>query len=139
MAGKLDIEELRPWIEERFARSGGPGGQHVNKTSTQVQLLFDVDGCDAFTETEKRRIRRRLENRIARDGRLRVTSQAERSQARNREAAEARLLQLLRQALHVPKRRKPTKPTAGSRERRLRAKRERGETKRLRQKPPRAE
>jgi ribosome-associated protein len=136
---RLEIARLQPWIEVRFARSSGPGGQNVNKVSTRVTLLFDFQSCDVLALTQKQRIRQRLTTRLSRDGRLRVVSQKGRTQVANRAAAEERLIELLRDAVKVPKPRRPTRPTAASRRRRLQAKRQRGELKRLRQTRPSAD
>lgn len=117
-------------IELRFSRSSGPGGQHANKAETRVEALFDVEASAALTEVQKRRV-------VARAGPvLRAIAQDERSQSRNRELAVERLVEALRAALKVPRRRTATKPTAAARERRLAAKRRRGETKKLRRPPP---
>ncbi len=132
----FDISELVPWIESSFERSAGPGGQHVNKVSTRVALLFDFEACPLLGDIDKYRLRQHLRTRLARDGRLRVVSQQQRSQARNRAAAEERLVELLAEALYTAPHRRPTKPTAGSRARRLAAKRRRSETKQLRTRPP---
>lgn len=131
----FDLDALRPYIELAFSTSPGPGGQNVNKVSTRVTLLFDFERCPAVAEFLKSCVRGRLRSRIARDGRLRVTSHKERSQARNRAAAEQKLLELLESARHVPKPRRPTKPTAGSQRRRLEQKRRRGEIKSRRSTP----
>jgi ribosome-associated protein len=113
-------------IELRFSRSSGPGGQHAQKSETRVEALFDVERSSALTDARKRRV-------IARAGPvLRAVAQDERSQLRNRELAVERLVDQLRTALRVERRRVPTKPTAASRERRLSDKRRRSETKRLR-------
>jgi ribosome-associated protein len=128
-------DELAPWIEVRYDRTQGPGGQNVNKVSTRATLLFDFEACDLLSETQKDRLRRVLATRRARDGRLRIVAQAARTQARNRSAAVERLIELLAAALYVPRSRKPTRPTAGSRERRLEGKRRRGQMKNLRQRP----
>ena len=127
---------MTPWIEVRFGPSAGPGGQNVNKVSTRATLLFDFAECPLLTKTERERIHARLATRLARDGRLRVVAQRERTQSRNRALAEQRLVELLTEALHVPKPRRPTRPTPGSRRRRLQSKRQRGQVKRLRQRPP---
>jgi ribosome-associated protein len=119
----------RSEIELRFSRSSGPGGQHAQKTESRVEALFDVEASAALTERQKTRV-------IARSGPvLRAVAQDERSQWRNRELATERLVEQLRQALRVERRRKPTKPTAASKERRLEQKRRRGEIKRLRRAP----
>jgi len=133
---RLNITPLQPWIEARFARSSGPGGQNVNKVSTRATLLFDFQACDSLTAAQKKLIQARLTTRLSRDGRLRVVSQQTRTQAGNRATAEVRLIELLRETLKVPKRRRPTRPTGASRERRLRAKRQRGELKQSRRTRP---
>jgi ribosome-associated protein len=116
-------------IQMRVSRSSGPGGQHAQKSSTRVEASFDVEASGALTETQKRRI-------VARAGSvLRAVAQDERSQARNRELAIERLVEKLRAALAVPRRRVATKPGAAARERRLEDKRRRARTKTLR-KPP---
>ena len=129
---RLDIASLSPWIQVRFSRSAGPGGQNVNKVSTRVTLLFDVVSCTVLTDVQKARIRGRLRTRVSRDGLLRVVSERERTQARNRVAAEIRLIELLTEATRQRKSRRRTQPTAGSRERRLESKQRRGEVKRQR-------
>jgi ribosome-associated protein len=116
-------------IELRFSRSSGPGGQHAQKTETRVEASFDVEASTGLTERQKARVVRRAGPVI------RAVAQDERSQARNRELAVERVVDALREALKVERRRKPTKPTAASRERRLQEKRRRGETKQLRRPP----
>ena len=114
----------------RFARSSGPGGQHVNRSATQVELLFDVANSPSLNETQRRRVLRKLKSRIDKEGVLHLVSQETRSQLRNREEVVERFQELMRDALRVPKRRLPTRPTRAARERRLATKRRRGETKR---------
>jgi ribosome-associated protein len=116
-------------IELRFSRSSGPGGQHAQKTETRVEALFDVEASAALSPVQKARVKRRAGSVI------RAVAQDERSQARNRELAVERLVGALRDALRVERRRRPTKPTAASRERRLEQKRRRSETKQLRRRP----
>lgn len=118
----------------RFSRSGGPGGQHVNRTATRVELLFDVAHSPSLTEEQRQRLLKRLAGRIDSEGILRVAAQSERSQLRNRQEAIERLQTLLRQALHIPKRRRRSKVPRWARERRLAEKRRRSETKRYRRK-----
>jgi len=117
----------------RFTRSSGPGGQHVNKAATQVELSFDVAASPSLSEDEKRRILSKLSSHVSKEGVLRLTCQSSRSQKQNREEALERFQALLRGALHVPKARRPTRPTRGSRERRIEAKRQRSQRKRQRQ------
>jgi len=113
-------------VEFRTSRSSGPGGQHAQKTETRVEAIFDVEGSDALTDVQKRRV-------VARAGpRLRAVAQDERSQSRNRELAVGRLVEQLREALRVPRRRRKTKPSQQSVERRLEEKRRRSQLKRLR-------
>lgn len=116
-------------IEIRVSRSSGPGGQHAQKSSTRVEAILDVETSTALSEVQKRRV-------IARVGPvLRSVAQDERSQARNRELAVDRLVEKLRAALAVPRRRVPTRPGAAARERRLTAKKRRSRVKRLRRQP----
>jgi ribosome-associated protein len=116
-------------VELRFSRSSGPGGQHANTAETRVEAVLDVESTTALTERQRRRV-------LAKAGRtLRAVAQDERSQSRNRELAVQRLVEQLREALKVERRRVPTKPTQASRERRLESKKRRSETKKLRRAP----
>jgi ribosome-associated protein len=116
-------------IEFRVSRSSGPGGQHAQKSETRVEAVFDVEASTALTDTQKRRV-------VSRAGDvLRAVAQDERSQLRNRELATDRLVEKLRQALAVPRKRVATKPSAAARERRLEKKRRRSRTKALRRPP----
>jgi len=116
-------------LDVRFSASGGPGGQHANKTATRAELTFDIETSAAFDEAQRSRV-------IAKLGPVvRVVADGERSQLRNRAVAEERLADKLRDALHVPRRRRATKPTHGSQRRRVTAKKQRGETKRYRRPP----
>jgi ribosome-associated protein len=113
-------------VDFRTSRSSGPGGQHAQKTETRVEALFDVERSGALSDAQKRRV-------VARAGPvLRAIAQDERSQARNRALALERLVAQLREALRVPRRRRPTKPTQAAVERRLDEKRRRSRLKRLR-------
>jgi ribosome-associated protein len=124
----IPLAELR----FRFSRSSGPGGQHVQKSSTRVELLFDVPNSPSLTDTQRQRVLKRLSSYVDSTGTLHLVSQSERSQWRNREEVMARFETLMRKALKRRKRRKPTRPTAASRERRLREKRRRSEIKQRR-------
>jgi ribosome-associated protein len=116
-------------IELRFSRSSGPGGQHAQKSETRVEAIFDVEASQALTDAQKRRVAAKA------SGVLRAVAQDERSQWRNRELAVERIVEQLRAALKVERRRVATKPSAAARQRRLEEKRRRGETKRLRRAP----
>ncbi len=116
-------------IELRFSRSSGPGGQHANTAETRVEAILDVASTSALTEAQRRRV-------LAKAGpTLRAVAQDERSQWRNRELAVERLVDQLRQALAVERRRVATRPSTASRERRLEAKRRRSQSKKLRRPP----
>ena len=113
-------------VNFRTSRSSGPGGQHAQKTETRVEAVFDVERSRALTDAQKRRV-------VNRAGLvLRAIAQDERSQARNRELALERLVAQLREALRVPRKRRPTKPSKAAVERRLEEKRRRSRVKRLR-------
>ena len=120
----------------RFATSGGPGGQHANRSATQVELLFDVAGSPSLTEAERGRVLVALKGYIDREGTLHLVSQSTRSQYRNREDVLRRFQAMLRRALRVPKARRPTRPSAAARRARLEAKRRRGAMKRTRRGRP---
>lgn len=122
-------------LSESFARSGGPGGQHVNTSATKAELRFDVAGSGALTDEQKQRVRQHLASRLTGDGVLVLAASEHRSQARNRETARARLAHLLDEALAPQRPRKPTRRPRRAEERRLAAKKRRGERKRLRQRP----
>jgi len=116
-------------IDLRVSRPSGPGGQHAQKASTRVEAVLDVEASTALSDVQKRRVTGKV------GPVLRAVAQDERSQARNRELAVERVVEKLRQALAVPRRRVATKPTKTARERRLESKRRRARTKRLRRPP----
>jgi ribosome-associated protein len=119
----------RSEIELRFSRSSGPGGQHAQKTESRAEAIFDVERSVSLTDAQKRRV-------IAKAGPvLRAVAQDERSQWRNRELATERVVEELREALKVRRKRRPTRPSTAARERRLEQKRRRSQTKRLRRPP----
>ncbi len=123
-------------IEERFIRASGPGGQHVDRAATAVQLRLDVRNSSSLPDDVRGRLIRLAGRRVTEEGVLIIEAGRFRSQSRNRQDAMDRLVDLVRQAARKPKVRRRTKPTRASRERRLRNKRRRSEIKRLR-KPPR--
>ncbi len=119
-------------LRERFSRSSGPGGQGVNTTDSRVELSFDVAGSPSVPESLRVRMLEQLAGRLV-DGVVTIAASEHRAQLANRQAARERLAQLLREAAAPPPRkRRATRPTRGSKERRLTAKKRRGETKRLR-------
>ena len=110
-------------LQFHFSRSGGPGGQHVNRAATQVELTFDVQRSASLDESQRARVLSKLKSAIDSRGVLHLTCQTTRSQFRNRAEVTERFQHLLRQALHVPKSRRPTHPGRAATERRLEAKR----------------
>lgn len=122
----MNAESIRSEIAFRFSRSSGPGGQHANKSSTRAEAIFDVEQSSGLTEAERRRVLEKLGPVV------RAVAQDERSQLRNRELATERILEQLREATKVRRKRTATKPTRAAKKRRLDEKKRRGVTKRLR-------
>ena len=123
-------------IQESFVRSSGPGGQNVNKVETAVQLRFDVRHSPSLPDDVKSRLEHLAGHRLTQDGVVIITAQQFRTQERNRKDAVERLIELIRRATVREKPRRPTKPTLGSKRRRLEAKGQRSVTKRLRRSRP---
>jgi ribosome-associated protein len=130
----IEIDERE--IEEQFVRASGPGGQNVNKLSTAVQLRFDVRHSPSLPPDVRTRLERLAGARLTRDGVLVIIAQRHRTQARNRDDALERLLELIRQAAVAPVKRRPTKPTRASRERRIDSKKRHASIKRSRRNKP---
>jgi ribosome-associated protein len=122
----MDAESIRSEIAFRFSRSSGPGGQHAQKSSTRAEALFDVEESESLTAAEKKRVLAKLGPVV------RAAAQDERSQLRNRELATDRVIEQLREATKVQRKRTATKPTKASKERRLDEKKRRSRTKQLR-------
>jgi ribosome-associated protein len=129
----IDIDERE--LEEQFVRASGPGGQNVNKLSTAVQLRFDVRHSPSLSSDVRARLERLAGSRLTRDGVLVIIAQRHRTQGRNRQDALDRLLDLIRRAAVAPIKRRPTKPTRASRERRIEGKKRRAGIKHRRTKP----
>lgn len=123
-------------LEYRASRSGGPGGQHVNTSSTRVEVWWDVAHSPSLSETQRAQLLARLASRLDGEGRLRLVSSGSRSQLRNREEVTERLVAMVAAALVVPKRRKKTRPSRAAKAARLEAKRRRSATKQRRRRPP---
>jgi ribosome-associated protein len=129
---QLPVSEL----DFRASRSGGPGGQHVNTSSTRVEVWWDVGASPSLSEAQRQRLLSRLASRLDTAGRLRLVSSTSRSQLRNREDAIERLCQVVAGALAVPKPRKRTRPSRAAKAARVDAKRRRSAVKRDRRRPP---
>ncbi|MEQ8909866.1 MAG: alternative ribosome rescue aminoacyl-tRNA hydrolase ArfB [Vicingaceae bacterium] len=131
---KIREREIASELEFKFSRSGGKGGQHVNKTESRVSLFFDVDQSRQLSEEEKNRLRKGLSSRLSSEGVLQVDVEESRSQHKNKQLAIKQLFDMLERALRKKKKRKPTKPSKAAIRKRLREKKNRGEKKQNRRK-----
>jgi ribosome-associated protein len=129
---KNGIVILGSELEITASRSGGPGGQHVNKTDTRITVLWNVEKTNSLNETQKERVLQRLQTRLTKDGDLIVHNGESRSQQKNKEAALLQLAQEVRKALYVPKKRKATRVPKSVKESRLQSKAHRGKIKKMR-------
>ena len=134
----LQINEVlsipRGELDVRVSRASGAGGQHVNKTSSRVEIFWNVQASRALSDDQRARLLERLASRLTTEGSIRVVASDMRSQSRNRDLAEERLADMVRRALVIPKKRRPTRPTKASKEARLEGKKRQSHKKRERQK-----
>jgi ribosome-associated protein len=134
----LQINEVlsipRGELDIRVSRASGAGGQHVNKTSSRVEIFWNVQASRALSDDQRARLLERLASRLTTEGSIRVVASDMRSQSRNRDLAEERLADMVRRALVIPKKRRPTRPTKASKEARLEGKKRQSHKKRERQK-----
>jgi len=131
----LDKKQLHRELQFKAMRSSGAGGQHVNKVSSKVELTFNISESEGLSDREKDRIFLKLQSRLTNDGTLVLQCDEARSQHRNKDLVVKRFFDILKNALVVPKKRKPTKPTKSSKEKRLKSKKITAEKKASRKKP----
>lgn len=122
-------------LDVRVSRASGAGGQHVNKTSSRVEIFWSITSSRALTDEQRARLFDKLSSRLTTEGSIRVVASDMRSQSRNRELAEERLAELVRRALIIPRKRKPTRPTRAAKEARLETKKRHSNKKRERRDP----
>ena len=132
---KLNKEQILRELQFKAVRSSGAGGQHVNKVSSKVELSFDLASSEGLSDPEKNRFRSKLKSRLTNEGVLVLQCDEARSQHRNKDLVVKRFFELLKKTLEVPKKRRPTKPTKSSVEKRLKTKKMAAEKKAVRKKP----
>lgn len=131
----MDKKQIHRELNFKAMRSSGAGGQHVNKVSSKVELTFNIATSEGLSDREKQRIQLKLQSRLTNDGALVLQCDEARSQHRNKDLVVKRFFEILKNALVVPKKRKPTKPTKTSKEKRLKSKKVTAEKKAARKKP----
>jgi ribosome-associated protein len=125
----------RTELDVRVSRASGAGGQHVNKTSSRVEIFWNISGSRALTDEQRTRLLDKLSSKLTTEGSIRVVASDMRSQSRNRDLAEERLVEIVRRALIIPRKRRPTKPTRAAKEARLETKKRHSNKKRERRNP----
>lgn len=128
-------EELVKEVDFKAVLSGGPGGQHANKTSTKVVLSWSLENSQIFTEEEKERLQNKLSSKLTKEQVLQLSSDHSRSQHKNKEVVIKKFLKLIEQGLHIPRKRKKTKPSRASKKKRLENKKRKSQLKVNRKKP----
>jgi len=131
----LDKKQIHSELQFKAMRSSGAGGQHVNKVSSKVELTFNIPASDGLSEIEKQRLQLKLKSRLTNEGNIILQCDESRSQYKNKDLVVKRFFDLLKKAMEVPKRRKPTKPTKSSIEKRLKSKKKAAE-KKAKRRPP---
>ncbi|GAB4243099.1 MAG: alternative ribosome rescue aminoacyl-tRNA hydrolase ArfB [Ekhidna sp.] len=134
MTPKVTLSQIKPEIEINTSRSGGAGGQHVNKVETKVTLRFNVKSSEKLSDRQKDLLSSKLADKLTKSGDLIVYAESTRSQLKNKEIAFKKLDRILTKAFHTPKPRKKTKPGKAAIEKRIKSKKMRGETKKMRKK-----
>ncbi|MHA7832438.1 MAG: alternative ribosome rescue aminoacyl-tRNA hydrolase ArfB [Flagellimonas sp.] len=131
----MDKKQIHRELQFKAMRSSGAGGQHVNKVSSKVELTFNVPASEGLSDREKQRVQLKLKSRLTNEGAIVLQCDEARSQHRNKDMVVKRFFEMLKKAMAVPKKRKPTKPTRSSKEKRIKSKKKTAEKKAYRKKP----